>query len=264
MRLRRAILPEVLPAVHPNKQALRKALKVRLAFSFFFAAQRGFDASLSSRCRAFERVCKFWAANIGVWCALDFEEWVEDHSAITEFGYSSIHWSDGAEVKDLGHFTVWENRMKRNGKHYSFGTSEEITNDEFKAKIADLLSGLQAHGPILLLFLVFHNPNQDIKLESPMDASVQELRDTMSSSGIFILDNVALFGALMKESYRMHRLGQVCIQLGIETEYLHNAGNDAFYTLLALREMALGGLLESQRESRWPDSPTALLVQLPD
>lgn len=118
-----------------------------------------------------------------------------------------------------------------------------------------------------------------------MAGAVSKLPDTVPSAGIFIVDTAALFAALMGEGHRTHKLRQVCSQLGIETEYLHNAGNDAYvsflalscfhftcdaprqYTLRALREMASGGPLDTQKEFRWPTAksvPTALTVQLPD
>jgi len=47
-------------------------------------------------------------------------------------------------------------------------------------------------------------------------------------------------------------LDRVCRLLGITTSYLHNAGNDAHYTLLAAIEMASGDPVDMQRDKRWP------------
>lgn len=65
-----------------------------------------------------------------------------------------------------------------------------------------------------------------------MAGAVSSLPDTVPSAGIFIVDTAALFGALMGEAHRTRKLEQVCSHLGIETKYLHNAGNDAYVGFL--------------------------------
>jgi len=104
---------------------------------------------------------------------------------------------------------------------------------------------------------VFHDPSQDIKylksLEAPVEAAVFELPEATPSEGIFIIDTAILFAALVGDDKRTSSLQQICNQLQIQTEFLHNAGNDAQYTMFALREMASGDPLDSQREKRWPN-----------
>ncbi|KAJ7764971.1 hypothetical protein DFH07DRAFT_810985 [Mycena maculata] len=222
---------------------------------------KGSNVQLTSRRDAFERVRNLWATKNGIWCALDFEAWERDHSVITEFGYSSVHWNDGLAVEDRGHFTVKESRMYRNGQfvsenreHYNFGESVEITKAGLKRKIADLISDMHRHGPV---FLVFHDPSQDMKdlktLEAGVDAAVYQLPDKSPKEGIFVVDTAILFAALEGESQNTRGLEQVCNHLQISTKNLHNAGNDAHYTLLALREVASGEPLDTQRELRWPN-----------
>jgi len=231
---------------------------------------KGSNAHLTFRRTVFERVRKIWAAKGISWCSLDFESWELQHSVITEFGYSSIRRNDGTEVEDRGHLILKEARLYRNGQyvpenreHYLFGESQEVNKAELKRKICDLISGMRHHGPI---FLVFHDPSQDMKilksLEVPVDAAVYELPDTIPQDGIFIVDTAVLFGALVGEGKNTRGLGQVCNHLQIFNNYLpnpeedarlHNAGNDAHYTLLALREMASGEPLDTQRERRWPN-----------
>ena len=41
---------------------------------------------------------------------------------------------------------------------------------------------------------------------------------------------------------------------------MHNAGNDAYFTLASLRVMAEGGPLDIQRKARWPDRTEGLKV----
>ncbi|KAJ7665526.1 hypothetical protein B0H17DRAFT_1090798 [Mycena rosella] len=221
---------------------------------------KGSNPRLMARRDVFERVRKFWATKTGTWCSLDFESWEKDHEVLTEFGYSSVGWNDGMEVEDCGHCTIKEHRMYTNGVYvpenrnrYQFGDSEEISTTQLKTRITELLSGMRLNGPV---YLVFHNPSQDLKdlerLKVPMHGAVQELPEATPSEGVFIIDTAVLFGALEGEGNNTRKLEQICNHLQISTDYLHNAGNDAVYTLRALREMASGEPLDTQRELRWP------------
>ncbi|KAJ7180189.1 hypothetical protein C8R43DRAFT_972124 [Mycena crocata] len=211
---------------------------------------------------AFERVRNFWTDKTGTWCSLDFEYWERENSLITEFGYSYVRWDNGKEVEDRGHLTVKEHKLYKNGtyvpenrENYQFGKSVEVTKAELKVKISELIAGLHKYGPV---YLVFHDPSQDMKLlkmlKSPVEAAVYELPNATPSEGIFIVDTAVLFGALEGEGNNTRALKQVCNHLRVPTEeaFMHNAGNDAHYTLLALREMASGETLDRQREYRWP------------
>ncbi|KAJ7146133.1 hypothetical protein C8R44DRAFT_8205 [Mycena epipterygia] len=234
---------------------------------------KGCDRSLVGQRNTFERVRNFWAAKTGVWCAMDFECWERENSAITEFGYSSLYWNDGQEVADHKHFTVKEHQTLRNGQYvpenrerYQFGKSVEVTEARLKTTISSLVSDMNRHGPV---FLVFHDHRSDMKdlhrLEAPVDTAVYQLPDTTPSQGIFIVDTAILFRALIGKVHNTEKLVTVCNHLQIPTVFLHNAGNDAHYTLLALREMASGGPLDVQREMRWPlhtGSTTGVAVQL--
>ncbi|KAJ7781141.1 hypothetical protein B0H16DRAFT_1497209 [Mycena metata] len=222
---------------------------------------KGSTPSLLARRDTFERVRKYWSTKTGTWCSIDFEAWERDHSAITEFGYSSLHWDDGAAVEASGHFTVKEHAMYTNGtyvpenrKNYLFGKSVEVPRNTLKTKVSDLVTSMGTRGP---LFLVFHDPSQDIKylksLEAPVDAAVFELPPATPTEGIFIIDTAILFAALVGDDKKTSGLEQVCHQLQIQTEFLHNAGNDAQYTMFALREMASGDPVDLQREKRWPN-----------
>ncbi|KAJ6554538.1 hypothetical protein B0H19DRAFT_1153971 [Mycena capillaripes] len=276
-------LSNVEPIAHSSKKSFREAMKKAKKI---IKRLEGCDTSLVSWRKTFERVRSFWAAKTGVWCAVDFETWTGDytHNVITEFGYSYIHWnSDGAEERHSGHFTVKEHRLYRNGQYkvperrenYNFeefgtGKSVEVTKAGLKATVSNLIAGMHIHGPI---FLVFHDPGEDIKalnrLDAPINAAFYQLPDTMPTEGIFIVDTAVLFGALVGKVNNKSGLEQVCNHLGIKTEFLHNAGNDAYYTLDALREMASGEPLDTQAEKRWPKwnpepgDATGLAIQLP-
>ncbi|KAJ6539439.1 hypothetical protein B0H19DRAFT_1179101 [Mycena capillaripes] len=248
----------VSPVSYANGGALRNATKEITKNN---KRLKGSNASLLARRDVFERVRKYWATKTGTWFALDFEDWERDHSITTEFGYSSVHWEGGTEVKECGHLTVKEYAMFRNGqyvrdnrKNYLFGKTVEVSKQEFKTRVSKFITAMHSRGPI---FLVFHDPSQDMKvlkkLEAPVDAAIFELPEATPSKGIFIIDTAIMFAALIGEEKNTSGLEQICNHLHIETNYLHNAGNDAYYTLCALREMASGEPLDTQRERRWPN-----------
>ncbi|KAJ6628714.1 hypothetical protein B0H10DRAFT_1777313 [Mycena sp. CBHHK59/15] len=252
-------LRTVSPVVYQDGGSLRGAIK---KIEKNNKRLKGSNPLLTSRRDTFERVRKFWAAKTGAWCAIDFECWEYEHNTVTEFGYSYVRWDGGAQIGEQAHFTVkYKGGPLVNGKyvqenreHYNFGQTQEETISELKTKISSLISDLHRYGPV---YLVFHDYTQDMKtltmLGAPVENAAYAIPDTTPKEGIFIVDTTALFGALEGEGNNKRGLQQVCNHLRIETEYLHNAGNDAHYTLLALREMASGEPLDTQREARWPN-----------
>ncbi|KAJ6602552.1 hypothetical protein DFH09DRAFT_1470295 [Mycena vulgaris] len=242
-------LSTVSPVIYQDGGSLRGALKTIIKNNK--RLNKSSNPKLTSRRDAFERARNFWAAKTGTWCAIDFETWEWDHSAITEFGYSSVLWGDGREVSDSGHFTVKEYAFLTNRKwvpenrtRYGFGDSVEVTKAGLRTK----------NGPVLL---VFHDPKEDIKsvlTTQPLDLNLTDLQSSEHScEGIYIVDTVVLFAALEGEGQDTRSLERVCRHLQISIKNLHNAGNDAYYTVLALREMAGGEPLDMQRETRWPN-----------
>ncbi|KIM90889.1 hypothetical protein PILCRDRAFT_811386 [Piloderma croceum F 1598] len=224
---------------------------------------KGANPILKSRRQTFELVRTFYADKVGVWCACDFEAWDRDHSLLTEFGWSLVRWKDGKEISEQGHLVVQERRnysntyVPNNRERYNFGETEFIDKNQFKKRIQGLISDLTKNGP---LYLVFHDNNQDIKylnskaVEAPLTGLAYMLPDATPDDGIWVIDTGDLFAALEGEPGGNKRgLERVCRHLQIPTEWLHNAGNDAHYTLLALKTMASGDPVDLQREKRWPN-----------
>jgi hypothetical protein len=108
-------------------------------------------------------------------------------------------------------------------------------------------------------------------IDAPLAGLTYQLPDTIPKEGIFVVDTSDLFAALEGDGETNRRsLDRVCKHLQIYTEYLHNAGNDAYvrvcccqafcpshshylqYTLLAMKSMASGDPVDIQREKRWP------------
>ncbi|KAF5387708.1 hypothetical protein D9615_000493 [Tricholomella constricta] len=225
---------------------------------------KGSNPILTSRREMFERVRSFWAEKKGVWCALDFEAWEWEHDVITEFGWRLFGWKDSNEVKEAGHIIVDEHQKFKNSKYvpehrydYGFGKSEIVKKAAFKTRVCGFITELAKYGPV---FLVFHDNNQDIKyLKSPaigasLDGLSYVLPDAMPDDGLFVVDTSDLFAALEGATTADRRaLGRMCNLIQIPTSNLHNAGNDAYYTLEAMIAMAAGDPVDIQREKRWPN-----------
>lgn len=220
---------------------------------------KGSNPALLSRRHTFQRARELVAAKSGTWCAIDFEGWERDHTVITEMGYSILRWDrdTGEEVREDGHWIIKEAEGYRNGTYvpdfryvglfsfnyqvhflnwcvmqaYNFGESEKISKNAFKTRVAGLINGLRANGP---LYLVFHDNSQDIKymkspsIDAPLDDLSYLLPDDTPTSGLFVVDTSDLFGALVGLSTGQRRsLEKTCRMLQISTSFLHNAGNDA-------------------------------------
>ncbi|KAI0771598.1 hypothetical protein BD413DRAFT_613103 [Trametes elegans] len=224
---------------------------------------RGTGTLLTTRRHAFERARTLWAARAGTWLAVDFEAWDMDHTLLTEFGWARARWgADGKLVREHGHLVVKEHRsftqkyVPNNREFYKFGDSEIVNRATFRQRIQDLISQPKKEGP---LFLVFHDASQDIKyLKSDAVNAIERvdylLPDNPQTGEIYVVDTADLFAALEGDASNNRRsLERVCRHLQIPTAYLHNAGNDAHYTLEAMIAMASGDPVDQQREQRWPN-----------
>ncbi|KAG5639275.1 hypothetical protein H0H81_004936 [Sphagnurus paluster] len=268
----------VSPVVYADGGALRNSLK---KIDKNNKRLKGSNPVLTSRREAFERVRSFWAEKRGVWCAIDFEAWERDHTVITEFGWRLVGWTDDKkEVQEAGHLIVDEHQKFRNSqyvpehryvsssyfseqislivlKDYGFGESEIVKKVAFKSRVCDFITQLGKYGAV---FLVFHDNNQDIKylrsdsINATLEGLSYVLPDTMPDGGMFVVDTSDLFAALEGATTADRRgLGRMCNLIQIPTKNMHNAGNDAYYTLEAMISMAGGDPVDIQREKRWPN-----------
>ncbi|KAL5527327.1 hypothetical protein ACEPAG_6118 [Sanghuangporus baumii] len=222
------------------------------------------DTILAAHRYNFEKVRNLYACKKGSWLAIDIEAWTLLRSAITEFGWSYFRTNGDKEMQEQGHYIVKKNTNLRNGqyiadarKKYAFGTSLELETEDLKKAIRELFSRLQESGP---LFLVFHDCRQDIEFLKNTEYFGDDLTNNLEYSvpkempdeGTFIIDTTELFSALEGDTREKRSLADMCRLLQIQTQHLHNAGNDAYYTLLALKSMASGNQVDAQRQERWP------------
>ncbi|KAH8813461.1 hypothetical protein DL96DRAFT_1535635 [Flagelloscypha sp. PMI_526] len=266
-------LKHIAPSVYKTADDLKKGFKTMDKIN---KKLKGTDPLLKARRTQFNQVQEAFKTKKGSWLALDFEAWEKDHTCITEFGYSSLSFSstvgvEGRRANDVGHFIVKERQQYRNGTevednmdNFDFGESQIVGVKRFSRAICDLIETYKT--PDAPLFLVFHNYVQDMKyllssdIEAPITGYSYTLPDSPPTEGIYILDTAELFAALEGDDSLYHRsLETMCRLLELPTAHLHNAGNDAHYTLLSFESMVGGENIDEQRKRRWPNREVAKL-----
>ncbi|KAG9123228.1 hypothetical protein FRC07_000073 [Ceratobasidium sp. 392] len=213
--------------------------------------------------------------------AIDFEGWEREHTMITEFGWAVVRWEEVEgevkegeekfrEVREEGHWTVKEYAAYRNGTfvldnrdRYDFGKTEVLSKDAFKSRIGELITKHATEGP---LYLIFHDRYGDVKylqqLQVPGISEIASIPSKPPGPGLYCVDTRDMFAALEGDSAQQRGLERVCALLKIRGfDHPHNAGNDAHFTLEALRAMASGQPLDLQREARWPNQTEVLFGQ---
>ena len=172
----------------------------------------------------FENAYQRWTQGSDTYFAIDIETYELDHSYITEVGLS-VHKSghSGSNVSTR-HFRVYENRFMFNGRHvannatnFRHGSTEIIPLHDV---VAALNQALRAIDPASM-HLVFHDRRGDLE-------ALQELGVRLPPCDI--IDTVVLYTALTVEA-QGHSLGRVSKALGVQADFLHNAGNDSHATM---------------------------------
>lgn len=148
-----------------------------------------------------------------------------------------IDWKDSSKfVIASRHFIVKENQKLQNGKfvpantdQFLYGRSEVLPEHMIAAELKSLLTR-----PSSLIWLIAH----DTALEQKSLAFWLNLN--LSSDYIWF-DTLKMFNHLRPARSGLD-LSSLCRLLGIVPECAHNAGNDAYYTLRAFMEIAMGNL----------------------
>jgi hypothetical protein len=200
---------------------------------------------------------------------IDFEAWEKDHSYITEAGVAVLDTMDISKIPPgpgaknwiekirSHHFRVAENANMVNSEHvagypdkFNFGQSEFLSKDELKEELLQLIftvdpeiehevNGYGGEEPIYRLFgMIGHGLQADLGFLRRGFGI--ELRSSRWALGT--VDTQSLWTDLHHSQRGSCSLEQLLCDLGIEHEYLHNAGNDATYTMRAFIKM---GMMES-------------------
>lgn len=196
-----------------------------------------------------------------VFIAVDVEAYERNQNQITEIGISTLDVNDlagvppGNDGKDWlskirsRHFRITENSHIRNHEfvngcpeRFEFGTSEFITLQDAPAVIASSFRPPYSGPPNGTkedlaakrnIILVGHDTSMDINYLQKLGYNPLNLSNMLE-----VLDTAALYRA-WKHDVQPRALGRILYDFDMPAWNLHNAGNDAFYTIQALLAIAV-------------------------
>ncbi|KAI9740754.1 MAG: hypothetical protein M1818_004719 [Claussenomyces sp. TS43310] len=220
-----------------------------------------------------------------IFICVDIEAYERNHSLVTEIGIATLDTADitltapgrdGQNWKqaiNARHFRIKEYGHLRNkdfvqgcAEHFQFGSSEWVSIGDTPHTMAECFKNphLEAiRGPMpevaieddvtlelrnqpkrstakRNIVLVGHDLGNDIDYLKGLGFDIHNLSNIHG-----LLDTATMYRALRKES-QSRNLASILADLNIPGWYLHNAGNDAVYTLQAMLGIALKDL-----EGRW-------------
>lgn len=201
-----------------------------------------------------------------VFLAIDCEAYERDSSKITEVGIamldtrnilgiapdkSAVNWH---QLVSARHFRIKEychlvnkDFIKGRPEEFDFGHSEIVSIEHIASVLADCFKlpqedGVQeGHRKIVL---VGHDISQDIAFCHKIGFSILN-----RSSIVEVLDTASMFRAYAKES-NPRSLASIMYHFHIDAWHLHNAGNDATYTLFAMLAICVDAFDKDSTPSR--------------
>jgi len=219
--------------------------------------------------------------------AIDIEAWEKDQNFITEIGISTLDTANippaskltrlttaelDLETIDIDnrpetraneicklieyrHIRIKEHKHMRNGQFvndcadkFDFGTSEWVSKVDAPATMGESLRFFDEAKNRRKVILVGHDPQQDFAYLRVLGYDVWNIKD------LEVVDTGTMYKAVfgLQES---RSLGKVLGDLGLLTWNLHNAGNDAAYTLQAFVHLADKGVPPKSNKKTGNDLP---------
>ena len=201
-----------------------------------------------------------------IFISVDVESYERSHNQITEIGIATLdsraltgiasgqlarNWQDKVKAR---HFIIDENAHLVNSKYVDgcpnsfekqFGISERISIKDAKSHITSCFQISNDEGKHRTIILVGHDIQSDVNFLRALELDIANLPSVLE-----VMDTANLYSSL-KQLDQSTSLANVLCNLGIIGWNLHNAGNDAGYTLQAL----LAIVVDSLR----PESPNTTL-----
>ncbi|KAH7038752.1 hypothetical protein BKA57DRAFT_370782, partial [Linnemannia elongata] len=160
--------------------------------------------------------------------SVDIESHEHNHDRILEIGWSI--WDSGVHKFMDKHYAISDYRHLKNGKfvadrrdRFMFG---ETVWENLQGSIAAFQQDLEKavrRNELGRFVLIAHDMTSDMKYLSGMGVTFPE--------GMIQFDTVEMNAARVGDSNTKTGLGKLLDELEIENYCLHNAGNDAHYTL---------------------------------
>ncbi|KAF7949015.1 hypothetical protein EAE96_008191 [Botrytis aclada] len=220
-----------------------------------------------------EKPTKFMMEDAVVFVCIDVEAYELNNNIITEIGIATLDVLDIANMEPgvLGenwrkairarHFRIKENMHLNNTKHvhgcagsFEFGTSEIIYRDDaprvvgscFKYPFSDPSPSPNLADQKRNIILVGHDVDADIRFLRKIGYEINNLN---LHEGC---DTTLMWRALKRE-VNPRSLSTILAEIGIAAWNLHNAGNDAVYTLQAMLGIACKHLVDRKIERKEKD-----------
>ncbi|KAF7930238.1 hypothetical protein BELL_0073g00070 [Botrytis elliptica] len=220
-----------------------------------------------------EKPTKFMMEDAVVFVCIDVEAYEMNNNIITEIGIATLDVLDIANMEpgELGenwrkairarHFRIKENMHLNNTKHvqgcagsFEFGTSEIICRDDaprvigscFKYPFSDPSPSPDLADQKRNIILVGHDVDADIRFLRQIGYEINNLK---LHEGC---DTTLMWRALKRE-VNPRSLSAILAEIGIAAWNLHNAGNDAVYTLQAMLGIACKHLVDRKIERKEKD-----------
>ncbi|KAK3944641.1 good for full DBP5 activity protein 2 [Diplogelasinospora grovesii] len=212
-----------------------------------------------------------------VFVAVDIEAYEFDHNLVTEVGIATLDTASIAQVASgpggenwfpliqARHIRIKENAWAKNTRHvrgcadyFDFGTSEFVHSDNVIPIVKEILGPLDNSGKKRPIVLVFHDAGQDIKYLRVLGHDIYQNENILE-----IIDTKEMHQSIVR-----HRdstsLQNVLNYLDIPWQHLHNAGNDAVYTLRAMVGLAVKKRLMSLEKAALPKETVKTKKQAPN
>lgn len=211
---------------------------------------------------SFDEPAPYVFLNEPVFISVDVECNERCHSQITEVGLSILDTRDLAGTAPGQEAVNWTSRIK--SRHlrvveyghiinhdfvpgcpgrFEFGGSEWVKLEDmpsavdncFRSYLPETADGEDAQAERRNVVLVGHNPSADVNFF--LDLGVPLFRES-KEKGVFLdtVDTAEVF-RVSRQEMNVRSLGGILATFGITGWYLHNAGNDARYTMEALVRM---------------------------
>lgn len=214
---------------------------------------------------SYDNPAPFPAEDCVIFISIDVEAYERDHNKITEIGVATL---DTADLKNLApgengkhwmrairckHYRIYEHKHLVNKdfvagcpERFQFGNSEFISIKNAPSIIASCFKPPYSnpegsiHDSKRNIVLVGHDLLTDVDYLRKIGYDVKNLSNRLEN-----IDSSSMYRALRRETNRRN-LGSCLADLSLTGWWLHNAGNDAAYSLQAMIAIALTDLNERQ------------------
>ncbi|KAI8085951.1 uncharacterized protein B0P05DRAFT_534344 [Gilbertella persicaria] len=186
------------------------------------------------------------ASKTNIFVSIDIEAYELQHSILLEIGWSMYDSKTGLFMDQ--HYINDQYRHLKNSRfvddqkeHFNFGISVWCSLDQALVELRkDLDWAVERDGEFIL---VGHGLDSDLKYLAQQkfhwpDGYGGETLEVNKSACKIILNTDNIYAASINDLHNPPSLGGTLNILGVDTWNLHNAGNDAHYTLLLLMKLA--------------------------